>query len=180
MTLQKNQANIEDIKSSDIAILRELSAQISEIAGLPVHARTISEWKRTNDLKQGRPMVWINEEPWHEIEQSRGIYFCCENSFARNVEVNLRRILYRWDNIRTDMVVEPVYRVPIDVYDTGFGVSVEAELVSTQSAGIVSRHFIPQIKDEKDISKIRFPEITVDRDLTKKKGEFFRRFSGKT
>ncbi|HOJ31775.1 MAG TPA: hypothetical protein PLP13_07085 [bacterium] len=169
MSLQKNNSKFEDIKSQDIVILRNLAAEISEIAHLPVHSTIISQWERTNDLKPGRPVVWINEVPWHEIQSCGLLNIQCENEVARRIEFELKTLLYMWHNARVDMIVEPVYRLPVVIYDTGFGISPEAEYAGSQSSGIVSRHFVPQIKDENDIKKIKLPEISVDWDETKKR-----------
>ncbi|MGB9642428.1 MAG: hypothetical protein ACPL3Q_04420, partial [Candidatus Ratteibacteria bacterium] len=179
MSLQKNNSNFESIENKDIVILRELAAEISEIAHLPGHSTTISEWKRTNDLKPGRPMVWINEVPWHEIQSCGLLNIQCENECARRIELELKTLLYMWHNARVDMIVEPVYRVPVVIYDTGFGISPEAEYARSQSSGIVSRHFISQIKDENDVDKIKFPEISVDWNETKKRKKILEEIFGK-
>lgn len=174
MDSQKNQVNYNNINNEERVILKDLAHQVVEIAALPVHKSTISEWKRLNNIKPGRPLVWINEVPWNEIEE-RGELVCrCKNKFAREVEFNLRVLLYMWHNVRADMVVEQVYRIPVVIYDTGFGISPDAEYASSKNSGIVSRHFIPQIKNMEDISKIRFPEITVDWALTEEKCEILR------
>ena len=173
MSLQKNLLNIEDISKEERDILKDLASQISEIASLPVHNQTISQWKRLNNLKHGRFMVWINEVPWHEIEKCGEIEFLCKNDFARGIESSLKIILYMWNNARADMVVEPVYRLPAVIYDTGYGVNAVAQYAST-GTGIISRSFIPQIKDESDINKIQFPEITPDWELTEKRTKILR------
>lgn len=164
MNLQENQKNLE-FTEQEKAILRELAYQFSEIASLPVHQSTISEWTRLNNLKPGRFLVWINEVPWHEFEEIGEISLSCKNRFLRNVEFQFKTSLYMWHNFKFDMVFEPVYRVPVVIYDTGFGISPVQEYAS-KGTGIISRHFIPQIKDMEDISKIKFPEITIDWNLT--------------
>jgi len=179
MNSQKNSLKFEDIKHKDIEILRELAAEISEIAQLPIHSTTIAEWKRTNDLKPGRPVVGITEVPWHEIQQCGLLQCLCENEFAKQIEVHFRTSLYMWHNAKVDMIVEPVYRLPIVIYDTGFGISSVAEYAESKSSGIVSRHFVPQIKDEKDIDKIKFPEISVDWEETEKRKRICEEIFGK-
>ncbi len=39
-----------------------------QIAALPVHQEKARLWQRLNDLESVRPMVWINEIPWHEMD----------------------------------------------------------------------------------------------------------------
>jgi len=180
MNSQKNKTNFEDIKSSEIKILRELSCCISEISKLQQHCQTISEWKRMNDLKPGRALVWITEVPWNEIIESGEMVLLCENKFARDIEFHLRTTLYMWNNFPVDMIVEPVYRLPPVIYDTGFGVNIEAEYADSNSTGIISRHFVPQIKDKDDIKKIKFPEISVDWELTEKRKKIVQEIFGES
>jgi len=48
-------------------ILRELACRKVEIASLPIHREKIRLWKDLNSLRKTRPLVWINEMPWHEL-----------------------------------------------------------------------------------------------------------------
>ncbi|MCM8758761.1 MAG: hypothetical protein NC906_03190 [Candidatus Omnitrophica bacterium] len=182
MNSQKPRENTETIGKKDIEILKELACQVSEIARLPVHTQTISQWKRNNDLKPGRPLVWITEIPWHEVEQSGEIKFECENSFARSIEFNLKTLLYVWNHARTDIIIEPVYRIGYVVNDTGFGISPCQEYAShppSKNTEVISRHFIPQIKDIDDVEKIKFPEISVDWEASKKWAKILDEIIGK-
>jgi len=55
------------VSRRDREVLRRLAGEQAEIAALDVQARTVAEWKRLNDLRPGRALVWINEIPWHEM-----------------------------------------------------------------------------------------------------------------
>jgi len=55
------------LSSHEKDILRRLGEKISKIASLPVHREKARLWQRMNNLQQERPMVWINEIPWHEM-----------------------------------------------------------------------------------------------------------------
>jgi hypothetical protein len=50
-----------------IDILCKLSEKWAEIAALPVHRERSELWQKLNNLESERPMVWINEIPWHEM-----------------------------------------------------------------------------------------------------------------
>jgi hypothetical protein len=61
------------------------------------------------------------------------------------------------------MVVEGVLCSSLAIRDTGFGIGEDVDIVRTdESSNIVSRTFHPQIREEKDLEKIRMPEITHD------------------
>ena len=52
---------------NDKQILRELGKRVAEIAALPEQQQTIRLWKQLNGLKPVRPMVMIDQIPWHEM-----------------------------------------------------------------------------------------------------------------
>jgi len=147
----------------DRRVLRELGARVAEIAALPVQAERKRLWSRLNGLESERPMVWLFQVPWHEMDVDDELTPRCESQAARGLETQLRRTLYQWDHMQADMVVEPTLSVPPVLHDTGFGVREDVDVVRTDGANsVVSRHFHAQIRDEADIEKIRMPEVTLD------------------
>ena len=110
-TVEPGTLNVEPcskkISEKDQDILRKLAARQAEIAQLPVQETTEMEWRRLNSLKQGRPLVWINEIPWHEMNVNDELTLTTQDEFCRGVEWQLRANLYQWEHLRGDMVVEP-------------------------------------------------------------------------
>ena len=51
----------------DKDLLRRLAGELAAIAALPVHREKAALWRKLNDLQSVRPMVWINEVCWHEM-----------------------------------------------------------------------------------------------------------------
>lgn len=151
----------------DRTILRMCASQIAEIAALPVHGEKADFWRKLNDLEPVRPMVWLNEHPWHELNVNEELTLRCEDEWARRLEQEFRRLLYSWNHLRGDMIVSDYISSPIVIYDTGFGLSEEVDIIRTDAAStVVSRHFHPQIIEPKDIEKIRTPELTLDEAAT--------------
>ncbi len=156
----------------DRTILRECARQIAEIAALPAHREKAELWRRLNDLEPVRPMVWLNERPWHELNVNDELTLRCEDEWARGLEQEFRRLLYSWNHLRGDMIVSDYISSPIVIYDTGFGLSEDVDIVRTDAAStVVSRHFHPQIIEPKDIEKIRTPELTLDEATTAREYE---------
>ena len=89
-------------------------------------------WTKLNRLEALRPLVWINELPWSEMDDDE-LRRQAENPFCREVEGSLRRTRYRWRHTRTDIVVDSVFYSPLVYDDSGYGVEVNAVL--GQSAG---------------------------------------------
>ena len=166
------------MKQHDIDILRALAAEKAEIAALPVQAENIRRWTDTNDLKLVPAPVYINELPVNELNFDGSLTLRCEDEFARSIESGLRYELYCWKNLPGNMVVSPYIECPLTVHDTGYGLWEDVDIVRTdETSDIVSRNFHIQIKDEKDIEKIKDPIITLDaeksaRDLDEMKRVF--------
>lgn len=157
------------IRKRDRAILRQLAEEKAEIAALPVHAETAAEWRRLNGLQIGRPLVWINEIPWHEMDVDGELELRAEDPFCRQVEWTLRTELYQWRHMRGDMVVEPTFYSPLVIHDTGFGIREEVDVIlQDERGGIVSREFHPQIDREADLKKIQMPIVTHDEEASER------------
>jgi hypothetical protein len=151
----------------DRETLRTLAAKVAEVAALPAQQETISRWKALNRLQPVRPMVAIDQIPWHEMEVDGELALQTEEPFCRGIETGLRRTLYSWKHMRVDMVVEPVVDVGKAIRSTGFGIeTVEERAVSDPNNSVVGHFYIDQLKTEADIEKIRKPEITLDEKAT--------------
>ena len=155
------------VSRGDRDILRELASRAAEIAALPVQQKTISLWKALNGLKPVRPMVMIDQIPWHEMDVDGELALQTEDGFCRGIETRLRRTLYSWRHMRADMVVEPVIDIPKVIRGMGFGIeTVEKRAVSDPRNSVVGHYYIDQMKTEEDVGKIRVPEVLLDEEAT--------------
>lgn len=142
-------------------ILRRLGSEIASIASLPVHREKARLWQKMNDLQQERPMVWINEIPWHEMNVNDELTLQTNHPWARDLEQNLRRTIYQWKHLPCDMVINDYLDCPIVYHTTDFGILEDVDTVFTDDKNeIYSRHFNVQIKEPEDIEKIKLPKIT--------------------
>jgi hypothetical protein len=153
--------------AADREVLRELGSRVAEIAALPVQQETIALWKGLNGLRPQRPMVAIDQLPWHELADDPLLVNRCSDPFNRGLEIDLRRTLYRWEHMRADMVVEPVLLVPKVLRLDGFGIEMHEETQAVDAANtIVSHHFFDQLANEEDADRIRTPEVWLDAETT--------------
>ncbi len=150
--------NLED---DEIAVLKKLGERIASISALPVHKEKAELWKRLNDLRPERPMVWINEIPWHEMNVNDELTLRTRHPWARELETNLRRTIYQWEHMRADMIINEYLDCPLVIQSTDFGIHEEVDIVKTDDSNeIVSRHFHIQISSIEDIEKIKLPTVT--------------------
>ncbi|MGQ9555807.1 MAG: hypothetical protein ACUVWR_17040 [Anaerolineae bacterium] len=153
----------------DRDVLRRLGARIAEIADLPVQREKADLWRRLNRLERVKPPVWINEICWNEMGDELALE--CEDEFCRTYEMQLRQILYQWQHLPADMVVDGSVVCPLVIHDSGYGI-VGQETVPDHEFG--ARDYIPIIKTEADIERIKTPEIWVDRQATQRNHERLR------
>lgn len=165
-----------NISVRDTDILRHLAERKAKIAGLPIQKQRKNMWTRLNRLEKVKPLVWLNEVPWHEMNAPDELTLQTSDPFCQGIEWQLRSELYQWDHMQGDMVVEPEMDSPLAVESTGFGIKEDVEAIEQDpKGGIISRHFQIQIQDEKDIVKIKDPVITHDAQLSE---ELFQIMSG--
>lgn len=151
----------------DIDILRRLASQQAKIARLPVHQEKAEMWRRLNQREPVRPMVWINEICWNEMDVDGELSLQCRSDWARNQEQDLRQLLYQWHHLPADMIVNDYLTSPLVWHTTGFGVGPQEEIIrSDDSSAVVSHRYKPQFLEEKDIDKIQKPVIRFDSKAT--------------
>ena len=165
-----------DARPGEIAVLRELASRYAEIAADPVNGERQRMWALLNDLKRTRPLIWINEICWNEMNTGDELTLRTENLVCRRIETELRRTIYQWNHMQGDMVVAPAFRAPFILENSGFGITVEADVLETEEdREIASRRFHNQLLTEEDIDKIRDPVVVVNRKRTEEFLQFYRR-----
>ncbi len=156
-------APVEEIQLSrdDTDVLRGLAEELAQIASLPVHQEKAQLWQRLNDLDSARPMVWINEICWNEMNAEDELALRTKHPWAQNQERELRQTLYQWKHLPADMVVSDFLTCPLAIHSTDFGIIEDVDIARTDdSSDVVSRHFNVQIQEPEDIAKIKMPVVT--------------------
>jgi hypothetical protein len=155
------------ISPHDRAVLQRLAEEQAQIAALPIQREKAELWRRLNDLKPVRPLVWINEIPWHEMNVDDELTLLCHDSWLREVETGMRRQLYQWRHMPGDMIVSGYLPCPVVIHSSGPGMAEDVDILTTDAASdIVSREFHRQIIEPEDVAKIVAPVVSVDWDLT--------------
>lgn len=155
------------LSRQDTEVLRELASELAEIASLPIHQEKAQLWQKLNDLQSGRPMVWINEICWHEMNVDDELTLATQDPWAQDQERDLRRELYQWRHLPGDMIISDYLACPLAVHSTDFGIIEDVDIIETDAASdVVSRHFNVQIQDFDDLEKIKMPVVTHNKAAT--------------
>ena len=70
------------VSPHDRDALRRLVEEQARAAELPAQRETAELWRRLNDLEPVRPMVWINEIPWHEMDVDGELTLQCHDPWC--------------------------------------------------------------------------------------------------
>ncbi|HDZ21064.1 hypothetical protein LCGC14_0647480 [marine sediment metagenome] len=151
------------LPKQDREVLRRLVGELAEIAALPVHTEKAELWRRLNRLEPVRPLVWINEIPWGEINVNDELTQQCNDPVARSLEWRLLTELYQWRHFPGDMVVSDFLVSQKIFYSThmGLGIHTDGE-IDQGDGGIVSRHYQAQHFDFDDVERLQPPGVTYD------------------
>ncbi|HHU77629.1 MAG TPA: hypothetical protein GXZ29_01910 [Clostridiales bacterium] len=151
----------------DKKILRKLAYQYFEIANSSRNMENIELHKAVNDLRQIRPVVLIDEIPWHEMNINNELILQCSDPYLRSVEWFFRSNIYKNKYIPADMIVTPFVPVQKVMHSSGNGISIEEEILETDKENpIVSHKFNDVLATEEDLAKLRTPVITYDKEET--------------
>jgi len=154
----------------DLKVLRELAAQIAQIAALPVQEEKRQLWRRLNALEPVRPMVMIDQVCWNEMNVNDELTLRCADPECRGYEDVLRRTLYQWRHFPVDMVVEPFVLVHKAVLNTGFGVGHQEDIAVTDPTNsVVGHRYINQFETDADLEKLQTPRISHDPSETERR-----------
>ena len=152
--------------------LQTLAERYAELAVLPIQKERKNRARDINDLKPSRPIVWLDEIPWHEMDIDGKLKLSCEDEFARQMEWFFKSTLYRWEYIQADMVVEPYFPIGKAYTTSSIGIDVvEHQIATDEQNHIVSHHYIDQLDTLEKVEALKNPIVTANLTLDEKRLE---------
>jgi len=149
------------ISPQDKQTLRELAKRYAQLAALPQQRERYQRGRDINDLKPRRPMVWLDEIPWHEMDIDGNLTLTCQDGFARQMEWFFRTTLYRWEYIQGDMFVDDVFYISKSYSETGMGVEVNEDIISMDDSNhIISHMYKDQLDSMQKVESLHEPVVT--------------------
>ncbi|MDF7822672.1 hypothetical protein P4B35_01500 [Pontiellaceae bacterium B12227] len=168
-----------NVSDKDRDILRALAEQKAAAGADASQKENARLWTALNDLESERPMVWVNEICWNEMDVNDELKLRCKGSWAREQEVLLRKELYQWNHLPGDMVINPWIECPKAVHSSDFGIMEDTDIAKTNSENdVVSRHFNVQIETLADLELIKMPVVTHSQEQTAVREQVFNNVFG--
>lgn len=135
-----------------------------------MQARTLHT--AVNDLKMIRPVVLIEEIPFHELNFDGSLTLLCEDPDLRGAEDWFRRQLFKWKHFPADMILPPYFPVQKIMHSTGIGITVEEHTIATEAENhIISHEYFDQLAEPEDLEKLTPPVISYDKEETMRRYE---------
>lgn len=151
--------------NQDIQILRQLTQQYVELIHTEEQRNVWQLHADLNDLHPQRPIVLIEELPWHELNFDGFLTLRCQDKDFREIEDFLRKKIFHYRYFPGDMIVQPYLSVPKIIHSTGIGVEVKEETLSLdKNNAVVAHKYENQFSDISDPEKLHNPVITYKRE----------------
>lgn len=155
-----SQNKVSDLIFSDAdrQILRRLAGEVAELATRPSESDKRILWTRHNDLDPVRPLIFCDpENGWNEIIPQETL--ACRNILARNWEMTLLKEIFWATRMGDDRVTEPFFNIPYSYSETDWGM--HHVQIGGDKYGAYT--WDAPLKDySKDLTRLKFPVITVD------------------
>ncbi|MBE6614639.1 MAG: hypothetical protein E7631_04960 [Ruminococcaceae bacterium] len=151
------------ISSKDCETLRSLAARYMEYALSDKNTEKRNLWYALNNMHMQKPMITIDQMPWHELDVDGFLVCTVEEPYFRGIEWMLRTEIYKWEHLPADMVLNPYILLPRPVSNTGFGMTTR-RLDHDAGSSILCHLFEDQFEEIEDAAKIQTPVLTMQPD----------------
>ncbi|KXA99492.1 hypothetical protein AKJ41_05340, partial [candidate division MSBL1 archaeon SCGC-AAA259O05] len=84
-------ADSSEITEKDKEILKSLGKKFAELSSDPKNGCKAEKWRRLNDLENVKPMVWISDVPWHEMDVNGELKPRVDHPILQKIEIKIRR-----------------------------------------------------------------------------------------
>ena len=141
--------------------LRLLAEKVAIASNDPIQAEKRALWLSHNRLEKTRPLVMVfPENAWYEMINPSSLKIA--DPFWRQIEWELTHLIYRYERLNDDFVVEPFFDAHSTVHISDWGVTTEYTKVDDHG----SYCWKPPLKEERDLESLKFPSIKEDEQVT--------------
>lgn len=152
------------MNSKEREILRSLASRVSEIASEPVQEVRRKRWHAHNRLEHGKALVFCSPEgSWRELIPERELQI--DDPMLRSWEKDLRMRIYTWEHFADDQATDRDFKIGYVFSDTGWGAGPQY-IHSGAPQG--AYRWEPPMKRLEEIDKLHFPEVTIDKETTRR------------
>lgn len=149
--------------NKSIQTLRELTKEYTLLAHEDINLERAILHRNVNDLKSTRPVVLIDEVPWHEMNIDNQLTLVNTDPVLRACEDWLRKKIFQYKHFPGDMILPRSIPVRKVIEETSIGVQVNEDTLAMDDANhIISHEYHDQLAREEDVAKIKNPIVRYD------------------
>ncbi len=155
---------------NDFSVIRRLAIEYNRLLPTTNNYDLLKLQRAVNDNKMIRPVVLIDEVPWHEMNTDGSLTLECKDSFLREVEYYLRRKMYQYKYFPADMILPEFIPVRKVVHHSGIGVEINEEIIEQGDDNNIKSHMYEDgLEDEEDLEKLHNQIVTYDKEETERR-----------
>ena len=162
------------LTDGDHDILSGLALRFRCAADDPRHTPLRDLWVRHNARTLDRPLVAVWAENFLEMPEIANLE--CDSAAGRQLEFQLRQLLWQYQNVPDDKPLEGFLSVPRIVRSTGWGLETATRHGAKEGD---AWGFEPVLKGYEDVKKLRIPELSYDAEETDARAALWRALFGK-
>jgi hypothetical protein len=153
------------VDPQDVTLLRDLYRRQRDIAQDPIMQVRKSQWKAHSALQSFQPMFLAETQGvLDELIPLKSLQ--CHEPWARGIERQLRDLIFRYEHVGDDYVVEPWINIGWQIETGNYGFDI-AKVRAENDGKLGSYHWDPPIKDmQNDLGKLCDRSLQVDREMT--------------
>ncbi|MCL2740591.1 MAG: hypothetical protein FWE70_00565 [Oscillospiraceae bacterium] len=153
--------------NDDKRIVRRLAWEYAEASQDPKNAEKMRLHRAVNDLRQVRPVVLLDEIPFHELNYDGSLNYRCGDRTLAHAEWWMRNALFKWRHFPADMFLQPFFPIQKIIRSTGIGIATRETILPTDPRnGVVSHAYHDQLPDVESIERLTEPILSYDREST--------------
>ncbi len=161
------------LTTEDRAALRLLAARFRAAAEDPRHEPLRQLWIWHNQRRLDRPLVAVWAENFLEMPEISNLR--CASEAGRQLEFQLRQLLWQYENVPDDKPLEGFLSVPKIVRSSGWGLETATRHGAREGD---SWGFEPVLKGYEDVKRLRVPALTYDETETLARAALWREILG--
>lgn len=154
------------LNAKEAGVLQDLARQYMELAARPQQRELEKLWISHNTGSGVRPMVLVDQIPWHEMDVDGSLTTVITDPYWKRVETALRQALYKMRFIPSDLVLPPYILLPRVLQDPSFrdfGIKIQENIARTDSHNDIMSHFyIKQFETMEDLEKLNPSDLCAD------------------
>lgn len=148
---------------NDVIVLRKLAEKVKEAAKRDDSTGKIEFWKRHTSLKGERPAIFVFPDSSYD-ELLPDSCLECVDSYARELEMQLRKVIFRSEYLPDDVPVLDTITVDKVIHNTWWGLPPKREYTDI---GRGAYKHVPIIEEPEDWAKLSKPKVSYDAEATR-------------